>query len=533
LHYSLKKLEPKLPLSFKNRILLYTFVVLIAGVIVIGAILQIVVFPQMEADPTIILNLKIIHLVASLVTIVVGWVSISIISRRITLPLQELTLRADQISREVGEDSPSDPFGEIRSRPAATTQHTDEPARADEIVQLRTSFYRMLAHLKASEERLRNSEEKYRFLFDNGPNPLFVLDTLDMTIVDLNNRAMDVYQFDKDELVGKQLSDLAAPEDRERTEVTLKKLITSDPFLVPTLQHKRKDASTLMVHLQPHVHWFQDRPAIIVAIWDVTEKLEQESRILQASKMATLGEMATGIAHELNQPLNVIKIGADYLLKNIRRRTKLTEEQIGYIASELGENVDRAARIINHLRQFGHSVDQSMYPMNLNDPVRGAFTLLGAQLEKKGIELKLSLDENLPPILGDQNRLEQVLINLVINSKDVLVQYEKDLKEQGKTAEKVLHIKTFSEGDRVIVTIRDSGPGVPQSIRSKIFEPFFTTKKVGEGTGLGLSISYGIIKEHNGTIEVDGETEPGATFKLTFPALHEVMETDHGEDPSH
>jgi C4-dicarboxylate-specific signal transduction histidine kinase len=249
--------------------------------------------------------------------------------------------------------------------------------------------------------------------------------------------------------------------------------------------------------------------------------------------MATLGEMATGIAHELNQPLNVIKIGADYLLKNIRRKSKLDEEEIGYLASELGENVDRAARIIDHLRQFGHSVERSMIPLNLNDPVRGVFTLLGTQLENRGIELDLSLDENLPPILGDVNRLEQVLINLVINSKDAMEQYEKELKKQGKTAQKVLHIKTFSEGNRVVAIVSDSGPGVPHAIKSKIFEPFFTTKKVGQGTGLGLSISYGIIKEHNGTIEVDGEGEPGATFRLSFPALLESTETDHDENSSH
>jgi signal transduction histidine kinase len=174
--------------------------------------------------------------------------------------------------------------------------------------------------------------------------------------------------------------------------------------------------------------------------------------------------------------------------------------------------VERAAAIINHLREFGRkSGPDEMEQVNINRPIRDVFTLLGQQLKLRQIEVRLDLEEDLPPILGVTNRLEQVFLNLVMNARDAM-------EEAGEEPEKVLHIRSFWREGRVVVTVADTGVGIPEEIRERIFEPFFTTKEVGRGTGLGLSISYGIVEDCGGTIQVQSKVGVGTTFILTFPA---------------
>jgi len=245
--------------------------------------------------------------------------------------------------------------------------------------------------------------------------------------------------------------------------------------------------------------------------------LEQQAKLIQAGKMATLGEMATSIAHELNQPLNVIMLGCDFLTKKVRAGQILTADDLEQVSKELSSNVKRATRIINHLRQFGRMADETMTPIDINGPVASVFTLVGTQLEARGIRWELDLASSLPRIMGNANRLEQVFLNLVLNARDAMLSQERIDGRRNDGGPKTVTIRSFGESDRVVVTIADTGPGIPEAIRSKVFEPFFTTKKAGEGTGLGLSISYGIIKEHNGTIEI--ESGQGATFRMSFPAV--------------
>jgi PAS domain S-box-containing protein len=474
--------------------------------------LQVLVFSQVKEDHSVILNLKVIHLLASLVVIVISWFFVEFISKRITLPLMELTKRADEISREAGESIRS--IG--RDVPEEAPEENGENA-GDEISQLTSSFNRMLVHLKASEARLRESEEKYRFLFDNAPSPIFVIDADDMRIMDVNARAEEDYQYSREELLSMSFADLGMDSDREETASRLQQLLSTEVTLLPVIQHRRRDGSILMVNYQASLSRYRNRPAIIAAVWDVTERLEKHARLIQAGKMATLGEMATGIAHELNQPLNVVKLGCDYLNKKVKSTHTVSHDELRQVTAELICSVERASKIINHLRQFGRKADNTMTRININQPIHEVFNLLGRQLEAQDIVWTLDLGVNLPQILGDAMRLEQVFMNLVLNARDAMLKHEKEF--PGAMTEKRVTIRTFSEDDRLIVTVSDTGPGIPKSIGNKVFEPFFTTKKTGEGTGLGLSISYGIIKEHNGTIEIDTEQTQGATFRLTFPGL--------------
>jgi len=160
-----------------------------------------------------------------------------------------------------------------------------------------------------------------------------------------------------------------------------------------------------------------------------------------------------------------------------------------------------------------------MFPIDINGPIMNVFTLVGTQLKNRGIRWTLSLDVNLPKIMADENRLEQIFINLILNARDAILSQASGSGPERQKRDKVITIKSFLENGRVSVTISDTGPGIPESIRAKIFEPFFTTKKTGEGTGLGLSISYGIVKEHKGTIEIDPTVTEGTTFLMSFPVL--------------
>jgi PAS domain S-box-containing protein len=531
--------------SFKNRILISTLLVLIGVVIIIGIVLQLTVFPLVHDRTGAVVGIKVIHFLVSVAMIAVSWLFIELLSKRIVRPLLELTQRADQISREAGGGlAPAHSEAEPDEH-AEADKGTTRLRNGDEIFQLTSSFNRMLAHLKASEARLRESEEKYRFLFDNGPFPKFVIDADDMRILDVNARAVEEYQYSRDELLAMSFADLGLDRDREQTQTLLKHLFPTEVTLLPVLQHTRQDGSVFMVNFQARMCRYHDRPAIIAAVWDVTKRLEKHAMLIQASKMATLGEMATGIAHELNQPLNVIRLGCDYLVKRIRTGRPLSVSDLTLVHGELTSSVDRAAGIINHLREFGRKPEDTMFPIDVNKPIRNVFTLVGTQLSSTGIRWELELEEDLPLIIGDKNRLEQVFINLVLNARDAILAHIRpstssvqhkpgtpsgqpghdpgSLRDRRMRAEQPssprVQVKSFRRDDRVVVTVSDSGPGIPEELRSRIFEPFFTTKEIGKGTGLGLSITYGIVNEHRGTIQVDASQARGATFRLTFPAL--------------
>jgi histidine kinase len=251
---------------------------------------------------------------------------------------------------------------------------------------------------------------------------------------------------------------------------------------------------------------------------DITEKKLVEQQLLQSSKMATIGEIATGIAHEVNQPLNIIKMASQYMLDSIKEKY-CTEEFIVERMEKIVKQVDRAARIITHLKEFGRKSDFSPESIDPNLPIRVAFDMLGEQLRIHSVNVSLELDDSLPPIRGDSQKLEQVFINMIINAKDAFEEMNIPLRN------KMIHVKSYFKDDEkaICIEFKDNGPGMPANIVDKIFEPFFTTKEVGKGTGLGLSISYGIIKSHQGTIDVKSN-DSGTTFIIRLPAVSKTLD---------
>jgi PAS domain S-box-containing protein len=372
---------------------------------------------------------------------------------------------------------------------------------------------------KRTEEALWESKEKYHTLFDYDPNSIFVLDPETFEVLDVNVRALEVYGYDKEELIGKRFTDLGDhvyPDGFLSPKGPTPSAVCS---VYPKIRHRRKDGTPIYVNVHACRSKGGHKGGIIAATVDITESLVKEAQLIQASKMSTLGEMATGVAHELNQPLSAIQIGADFFQNIVREGKEIPYEELALVSEQIASQVTRAVSIINHMREFGRKAEIQREKIDINEPLRAVFALLGEQLRVRGVKLSLDLQDNLPRVFADSNRLEQVFIDLVVNARDAMEENKDRL--EGETFENSLKVKTFREDSQVVVTIADTGPGIPDDVKEKIFEPFFTTKEVGKGTGLGLSISYGIVKDYDGTIEVESEVNKGTTFRITFPSCDE------------
>ncbi|MCK4787883.1 MAG: PAS domain S-box protein, partial [Desulfobacteraceae bacterium] len=264
----------------------------------------------------------------------------------------------------------------------------------DEMVQLGDSFKHMLYKLECSKKDLKRSEEKYRLLFDTDPNPIFILDRETLKILDANARAESHYVYSKEDLQKMSFMDLGYEGDAQEIMLGFKD-IADDRSIIrffPKKQHRRKDGGLFYTNIHVCSVQYMGRNALIATTTDVTESVQKEAQLIQASKLATLGEMAAGIAHELNQPLNVMKIGSDFLREMASEGKKISDEELNTVTQEISSQVDRASGIINHMREFARTADIEAVKVDVNKPIRDVFKILGAQLRLRQIELELDLD---------------------------------------------------------------------------------------------------------------------------------------------
>jgi histidine kinase len=364
---------------------------------------------------------------------------------------------------------------------------------------------------KLLEERLAHSEKKYHAIFNNIPNPVLVLDPRTLEILDHNDSVTSVYGYAGNELIGRSFLDLFWDANIPGLDDYVK-----STSVIERAKHRNKAGHQRYVTIRISPSAYGGNQVLLVTLSDITKRLEAEQQLIQASKMATLGEMATGVAHELNQPLSVIKTASNFFMRKIRRQEPIEESILLTLAEEIDSHVQRAAKIIGHMRQFGRKSEElSLHPVQLNDVVQQAFELFSQQLKVRGIEVQWEMAAGLPLISADAGRLEQVLINLLINARDAIE--ERTAADPHRAAPKTITLRSFRRDRQVVLEICDSGTGIPDAYLNKIFEPFFTTKKVGQGTGLGLSISYGIVQECRGSIHARSNPGGGACFILEFP----------------
>jgi histidine kinase len=257
-----------------------------------------------------------------------------------------------------------------------------------------------VTNVKLLEEELEKSEKKYSAIFDNIPNPVFVLDMDTLEILDCNGSVESVYGHKKEAIIRTSFLELFRKEERNHYE----NLIKTSPVINQARQYSA-NGEPLFVNIRISPSDYLGGKALLVTTSDITKRLETEQQLIQASKMATLGEMATGVAHELNQPLAVIKTASRFFMRKIAKKEKIEDEILSTMASEIDSYVDRAAKIINHMRQFGRQSDDSLEKIQINSVLERALEILGQQLKVRGIEIVWDLAPDLPLILADPDRL--------------------------------------------------------------------------------------------------------------------------------
>jgi histidine kinase len=366
------------------------------------------------------------------------------------------------------------------------------------------------------EVDLQASEKKYHAIFSNIPNPVFVLDIETLEVVDCNQSVTAVYGYAVEEIVGQSFMTLFQKDEQEHYAF---KVVTCS--VINQARHLDREGKGLFVNIRISPSEYAGRKVLLVTTSDITKRLEAEQQLIQASKMATLGEMATGVAHELNQPLSVIKTVSSFCMKKLAAGETIKDETLATMLAKTDSNVDRATRIINHMRQFARKSDMDMVMVQVNDVLKSAFEIFSQQLKVRGIQVVWEIQEPLPRIHADPGRLEQVFINLLLNARDAIESRWGDRPAGDADDGKVIRLWTGTAEEQVVCGICDTGAGIQENMAEKIFEPFFTTKEVGKGTGLGLSISYGIVKECNGIIEALPNPPQGTCFVLRFPPVDE------------
>jgi C4-dicarboxylate-specific signal transduction histidine kinase len=296
-------------------------------------------------------------------------------------------------------------------------------------------------------------------------------------------------------------------QDRRRLVQQAERLDNSRRALLHILQDSHGDNQRLEASRKAMIHIMGDLRETTVAMERREQELrEKQEQLVQAGKLATLGELTTGVAHELNNPLNNIGLFIGNAVDLIQLDSTNTER----ITRELDravQQVRKATEIISHLRTFGRAAPLSRDPVLLKQVILQSLSLMQEQLRLRNIQVTLALGAEEPVVLGNPVQLEQVFINLLSNARDALAD----------TAQKIIRVSCSLGPGAVDVAFSDTGPGIPPGLERRIFDPFFTTKPVGQGTGLGLSITYGIIKELGGTISVVSPPGEGATFFIRLP----------------
>ena len=376
-----------------------------------------------------------------------------------------------------------------------------------------TGVIRDITERRKAEEALRESEAHYSALVRSLTDAVFTV--RNGIITWCNDRVEAVYGYTRDELVGREVSALF-PEDINRWEFirAVSAAIKEHGFFRDAGRVGKKDGSTVFVEYTISLIPGSDPVELVALGHDITERkrAEDEKRRLEeqlslAGRLAAVGELAAGVAHELNNPLAAIQ-GFAQLLTADDSLDDTSKKGVQTIYRE----AQRAARITGNLLSFARRYDTEKSYISINEALVKTLELRAHQLKVNNIELVTELQPNLPKTMADFQQMQQVSINIINNAEQAMVE------AHGKGR---LIVRTKTEDRMIKITFVDDGPGISEENLKRIFDPFFTTKEVGKGTGLGLSICYGLVQAHGGRIYARSKLEQGATFVVEIPVVSE------------
>ena len=438
------------------------------------------------------------NLLAPLLTMIIALLIVPIISKRLVNPLLKLTNASAKLAENPDRDDVDWPVTHI-----------------SEIKTLVNQYKKMIQTISNKQIKLQQSEDRFSALAAAAPVSIYLKDLdgryqfISQAFRKWHNIEGEITHKTAYDIFTKEDADIYIAQDRQIIE---SKITMEWEAVVPCAQ-----GTKMAIHIVKFPIFGPDGElAGIGGIdTDISERKEAAAQIIQASKLATLGEMATGVAHELNQPLNVIRMAAGNVLRKIHKGnadSKYLSDKLERISAQ----TERAASIIGHMRMFGRKALEANSPICPCGVIQGALDMMGEQLRLLEIDIKTDKLEDCRNIIGHQIQLEQVIINLLSNAQ-YAIQYRDGLNERWIR----LAVETLGS-DRVKIIVEDSGGGIPDNIIDRIFEPFYTTKEMGKGTGLGLSVSYGIIRDMGGSI-VASNTDQGARFEITLPSVDALV----------
>ncbi|MEI6678640.1 MAG: PAS domain S-box protein [Mariniphaga sp.] len=378
------------------------------------------------------------------------------------------------------------------------------------------SIYTDITELKKAEKLMAVNEEKYRTTLNASPDGILLIDMKGI-IHEVSEIGLQILGADtRDDLEGKDFSQLFLPEEQNTINEIIEKTITEGLAQNIELKTKKKNQSIFLSEVSSTLIQGPDGSPVsfMVTIRDISYRKKMESKQIHADRMANIGEMASGVAHEINQPLNIIAMVMDKLLFEA---DKTETVDIGFLknkSDKIFENITRIRNIIDNISAFSRKDDDYISTVfDINSSITDGSSLLAEQFKQLGITLKLELDKTISRTIGNTYKFEQVIVNLLTNAKDAILE-----KRDGSNnlCEMIVTIKSYQENQFLIVEVTDNGIGISNDDIHNIMLPFYTTKEAGKGTGLGLSICYQIIKELNGTIDITSEPGVGTKIKLTL-----------------
>jgi len=352
---------------------------------------------------------------------------------------------------------------------------------------------------KRAEQLLRQSEERYRRLI--AVSPYAILVNRADGVIFANDQAIRLFGAVKaDEILGKSPLELFHPDYHDIVHELIHELLEGRA-LVPMIEEKIVTLDGTPVDVEVSAARFTDEegPAILLMLHDVSERKRLQERLHKAERIAELGTVASGMAHEIGTPMNVILGRAEYLMERVK------EEPIKKGLQTIISQVERIARVMNQLLTFARRKSPERRPLDLRQTVEGTLEIFQERLVKNRVKVETSFTSSCPPILADADQMSQVVINLVMNAVHAMP-------DGG-----LLRIELAPADQMVQLTVTDTGHGIPQDAIQRIFEPFFTTKEFGKGTGLGLTVVKEIIEEHQGSITVQSAPGTGTTFTILLP----------------
>jgi two-component system NtrC family sensor kinase len=403
--------------------------------------------------------------------------------------------------------------------------------RNDEIGSLAQNFNRMAEKLRQYTENLERtveersqelaeSERKYRTFVESSLDGLVTTDR--RGFITFANHAMEeMVGESRQAIVGRHISEFYSRGMAEAREI-MHELERKGRFRNREMLLVNRDRQ---VPILTSASLLYNEAGEIIgtlgAFKDITERKKLElklkrtqAQLVQTMKMRALGDLVAGVAHSINNPLMASNTILHVVMEDLPEDA-VSRKRFGILL----ECNRRIEAIVKHLKEFARQSPGQFAAVDVNKTIEDALTITGQQLLNRNIRIEKTLDPNLPPVWGDANQIEEVIMELVANARDAM-----EANRDGK----VLGIRTLLEREdgrrKVAIEVRDNGQGIPEEIRDKIFEPFFTTKDMGKGTGLGLSVCYGIVEDHGGTMEVESEPGRFTVFRVLLPALEEKQE---------